>query len=131
MIGHVVALSLVSRALFIHVQVYNLPPPPPELQKAYEAMDSLPASVLQQVIVPTTENDAASMVQVFLGEDRVGPANTHRFDPNSLLKQALLGPDAVPSLPSDDDDDAVPSPSSDADVGPDRQGECRSKRPCA
>lgn len=85
------------------LQVYNLPPPSLEMQQVYEKMESLPVSVLRQAIVPRTENDANSLVQVFLGEDRVGPANTRRFDPEGVLKQALAGPDATPPPPLETD----------------------------
>ena len=34
------------------MQVYNLKPPSPDIVQAYEALDTLPTSVLKQVVVP-------------------------------------------------------------------------------
>lgn len=62
-------------------------------------LDTLPSSVLKEVVVARNENDAATLVRTYLGEDRVGPANTHRNDPDALFNQAMAGPDATPSPP--------------------------------
>lgn len=96
------------------MQVYNLKPPSPDIVQAYEALDTLPTSVLKQVVVPRKAIEAAEMVRTFLGDDRVGPANTQRFDPEALYNQALAGPDAVPT------DGPAPMDTTD---GTDRHGE--------
>ena len=59
-------------------------------------LDTLPPSVLKQVVVARNETDAATLVRTYLGEDRVGPANTHQNDPDALFNQAMAGPDATP-----------------------------------
>lgn len=59
-------------------------------------LDTLPAGVLKQVVVPQNESDAATLVRTYLGEDRVGPANTHQNDPDGMFKQAMAGPNATP-----------------------------------
>lgn len=59
-------------------------------------LDTLPPSVLKQVVVARNETDAATLVRTYLGEDRVGPANTHHNDPDALFNQAMAGPDATP-----------------------------------
>lgn len=80
----------------IFPQVYNLTPPSDEIVKAYMELQSLPSAVLQEVVVPQNENDAATLVRTYLGEDRVGPANTHQNDPEAVFNQAMAGPDATP-----------------------------------
>jgi hypothetical protein len=59
-------------------------------------LETLPESVLKQVVVAQNEEDASSLVRAYLGADRVGPANTHQLDPDALFKQAMAGPDAAP-----------------------------------
>lgn len=84
------------------LQVYNLPLPSPDIIKAYEALnDTLPQSVVQTVVVPRIRSEAAELLRVYIGEDRVGPANTQQHDFESMFNQAMAGPDSEPPIPRD------------------------------
>ena len=78
-------------------QVYNLPPPSPEIVAEYLKLDgTLPEDVMDRVIVPRTEEDAAQLVTTYLGEDHVGPANTHNNDPNAIFADTMAGHQYIP-----------------------------------
>jgi hypothetical protein len=84
--------------MYVVMQVYNLPPPSDEMVQTYMDLNTLPTSVLKEVVVARNENDAATLVRTYIGEDRVGPANTHQNDPDAMFNQAMAGPDAIPPL---------------------------------
>ena len=92
------------------LQIRGEPPPSDEIIAAYKDLDGLPESVLKNVIVPTNEADAASLIRTYVGVDRVGPANTHQNDPDAMFKQAMGGPDAEPAFCPDAAPPSVPPP---------------------
>lgn len=79
--------------------MYKLTPPSEDIVQAYMELDTLPSSVMKEVVVARNVNDASTLVRTYLGEDRVGPANTHQNDPDALFNQAMEGPDASPPPP--------------------------------
>jgi hypothetical protein len=80
--------------------VYNLPPPTPEVLAEYELLDdSVPVAWLENAAVATTEEGARNLNKTYIGEDRMGPANVHNYDPSTAMARALAGPDAHPPLP--------------------------------
>jgi hypothetical protein len=66
--------------------------------------------VLRNVIVARTEEDAAVLARTYIGEDRVGPANTHQNDPEGMFEQAMAGPDFIPPVPPNTTPPNVPPP---------------------
>jgi hypothetical protein len=94
----------------LNVQVNNEPLPSDEIMAAYRDLDGLPASVLENVIVARTEEDAATLARTYLGEDRVGPANTHQNDPEGMFQNAMAGPDFVPPIPHNNTHQTGPPP---------------------
>jgi hypothetical protein len=86
------------------LQVYNLPPPPEDLMRQYDAINNTcPPVLLDSAVVPRTVAHATELARAYVGEDRVGPANTHNNDPDAMLRRVLAGPDA-----DDDEDSPVP-----------------------
>lgn len=85
----------------MHMQVYNLAPPPDDIVDEYMRLgEGVPDAVLQKAVVPRSPDDAVLLARKYLGEDRVGPANTHDNDPDGLLEQVVAG--AHPGLGGDD-----------------------------
>ena len=73
--------------------------------EVYQKINGLPDSVINAVVAPMTKNETVSLVEAFLGADRVGPANVHGMDHEVFIKQALHDPDAEP--PHDVNDDTT------------------------
>jgi hypothetical protein len=82
------------------MQVYGLQPPSDELAAKYNDLYSVPDSVIQHAVVPWTQEDAKKLCNLYLGTDRMGPANAHGLEPVTMLDQAMAGAHAVPPIPA-------------------------------
>ena len=78
----------------------NLHPPPQDIvQECAQFGDGVPASLLERAIAPRTKEGATMLSHHFLGEDRVGPANVHAYNPDGMLAQAVAGTCVDPPIP--------------------------------
>ena len=64
-------------------------------------LSTLPDTVMANVLVARTEAEASVLLSGYLGDDRMGPANVHEHNPDSVFAQAMEGPDASPPKPAD------------------------------
>jgi len=75
----------------------------PNILQAYRELTCIPNAVIKSTHVPTTHNEAVQFIQTYIGHDRVGPANTHNLDPDTICDQAVAGYDAeVPDIHAHD-----------------------------
>jgi hypothetical protein len=70
------------------VQVYGLDPPPADIVDEYLHLGTgIPDCLLHKAIVPRSAEDASTLARQYLGEDRMGPANTHGMDPADFMER--------------------------------------------
>ena len=113
------------------LQLHHKPRPTQDIIDAYlKLRGTLPESIIRRVIVPTTKEDVAALIQTFIGPDRQGPANAHQFDPTAMFNQAMAGPDAEPPLTFDTtapQPDVMPDPTPTTTTQPNTTGPAHGK----